>query len=261
MICPHNAPTRSRSRACARFCQVALVALPCLSSAGVDSIRSRAEALFERLSFLDGDGVWLLLMQTMDSAAQHRQHPQQEQHRHNHHQQQQRRRGRGQGQGQGAATRGGGAQTNEAGKGKAGRGVGGRSLPRPVVSPWVASSSSSSSSSPSLASASASAAAAAATVTTTARAAPSAAAGRRQVGGLDGLDELGGAWLWLPDPPSPQIAAFTGLSLAGGRSGRPAALPEGRSVFAGRPGRVAGECAPAAARLLDLLSAAVDEHM
>lgn len=60
---------------------MALAVLPCLSSAGADAIRSSAEALFERLSYLDGDSVWLLLMQTLDTAArdsqqndQHRDH-------------------------------------------------------------------------------------------------------------------------------------------------------------------------------------------
>lgn len=47
---------------------MALAALPCLSSAGPDTIQSAAEALFERLLFLDGDGVWLLLTQTLDAA-------------------------------------------------------------------------------------------------------------------------------------------------------------------------------------------------
>eukprot|EP00752_Nemacystus_decipiens_P012189 g10806.t2 len=63
------------SEDCERFMtplarEVAVAALPCLSSAGPEPIRSRAEALFQRLAFLDGDGVWLLLMQTMDTAAQ-----------------------------------------------------------------------------------------------------------------------------------------------------------------------------------------------
>lgn len=44
------------------------MALPCLSSAGADIIRTAAEALFERLLFLDGDGVWLLLLQTLDNS-------------------------------------------------------------------------------------------------------------------------------------------------------------------------------------------------
>ena len=49
--------------------KVAIVALPCLSSARPDAVRSSAEALFLRLAFLDGDSVWLLLLQTLDSAA------------------------------------------------------------------------------------------------------------------------------------------------------------------------------------------------
>ncbi|CAM9675898.1 unnamed protein product [Ectocarpus fasciculatus] len=71
------------SQQCERFMtplarEVAIAALPCLSSAGATSIRSRAEALFRRLAFLDGDGVWLLLMQTMDAATQ-QQYPQEQQ--------------------------------------------------------------------------------------------------------------------------------------------------------------------------------------
>ncbi|CAM9692403.1 unnamed protein product, partial [Ectocarpus sp. 8 AP-2014] len=82
--------------------EVAIAALPCLSSAGAASILSRAEALFRRLAFLDGDGVWLLLMQTMDTSTQQRcpqqqqqqqrcpqqqqQRPQQSYSRRNHHQ-------------------------------------------------------------------------------------------------------------------------------------------------------------------------------
>lgn len=47
---------------------MALAAFPCLSSEGPESIRSSAESLFERLLFLDGDGVWLLLVQALDAA-------------------------------------------------------------------------------------------------------------------------------------------------------------------------------------------------
>lgn len=208
-----------------RFRQVALAALPCLSSAGADPIRSRAEALFERLAFLDGDGVWLLLMQTMDTAAQYgypRQH-----------------------QSQGASG-GGGALKRAAEKGRGGGGRRIRSMPRPVAAPVAAA---------------AGAAGASA-------AAPAAAVSRRRQGSASVSD--GGAWFWLPEPPYPEAAAYTtGLSRAlvgGGRGRRPAVLLEGRSVFAGRPGRVASECAPAAARLLGLLSAdgapaVVEEHM
>ena len=45
------------------------MALPCLSSTGDEDIRRSAEALFEKLAYLDGDGVWLLLLQTLDIAA------------------------------------------------------------------------------------------------------------------------------------------------------------------------------------------------
>lgn len=48
--------------------QVALAALPCLASVGSKVICSSAESLFEQLLSLDGDGVWLLLLQTLDIA-------------------------------------------------------------------------------------------------------------------------------------------------------------------------------------------------
>lgn len=44
------------------------MALPCLSSAADADIRLSAESLFEKLAYLDGDGVWLLLLQTLDTA-------------------------------------------------------------------------------------------------------------------------------------------------------------------------------------------------
>lgn len=44
------------------------MALPCLSSAADPDIRLSAESLFEKLAYLDGDGVWLLLLQTLDTA-------------------------------------------------------------------------------------------------------------------------------------------------------------------------------------------------
>lgn len=47
---------------------MALAALPCLSSARPETVRSSAESLFGALLFLDGDGVWLLLTQTLDTA-------------------------------------------------------------------------------------------------------------------------------------------------------------------------------------------------
>lgn len=55
---------------------MALIALPFLSSDAPGLTRSSAEALFRRLSFLDGDGVWLLLLQTLDAAAQNEQQQQ-----------------------------------------------------------------------------------------------------------------------------------------------------------------------------------------
>lgn len=59
---------------------------------------------------------------------------------------------------------------------------------------------------------------------------------------------------WLPLPPS---AALEGLVAAS----RPALLVERRSVF-GAGEALAGECAPAAARLLDLVNAGrMAEHM
>ena len=65
-----------------------------------------------------------------------------------------------------------------------------------------------------------------------------------------------GVWAFLPDPLLPSYAAIPGLV-----RGRPSVLAERRSVFSG--GRVAAECAPSAAMLLDLLGAngSVTEHM
>lgn len=51
-----------------RFCQIALAVLACLSSARPDIIRCSAESLFRALLFLDGDGVWLILTQVLDAA-------------------------------------------------------------------------------------------------------------------------------------------------------------------------------------------------
>lgn len=48
--------------------QVALLALPCLSSAGSKRVRVAAESLFDALVSLDGDGVWLLLLQSLNMA-------------------------------------------------------------------------------------------------------------------------------------------------------------------------------------------------
>lgn len=44
------------------------MALPSLSSATPETVRLSAESLFDALLFLDGDGVWLLLTQTLDTA-------------------------------------------------------------------------------------------------------------------------------------------------------------------------------------------------
>lgn len=71
--------SRARPHTLPFSCQVALAALPCLSSAGAATIRSRAEALFQRLSFLDGDSVWLLLIQTLDACSAHQNHTTQKQ--------------------------------------------------------------------------------------------------------------------------------------------------------------------------------------
>lgn len=162
------------------------------------------------------------------------------------------------------ASGGGGVATNAPGNAPEKGRVGGvkrrtrRSMPRPVSAPGAP------------------AAVGASTAT------PAAAVTRRQQGGgLGGLAVEGsaslsdrGSWSWLPEPLSPEAAALTTAPsssssslMVGERGGRrPAVLLEERSVFAGRPGRVAGECAPAAARLLDLLSAdgapaVIEEHM
>lgn len=93
MLCINEVPTRKpRAKASAvltptplLLSQVALAALPCLSSAGAAAIRSRAEALFRRLSFLDGDSVWLLLIQTIDAGAQEAGTVQKQQHQQQRH--------------------------------------------------------------------------------------------------------------------------------------------------------------------------------
>ena len=115
----------------------ALAALPCLSSAGPDTVRSRAEALFQRLSFLDGPGA--------------------------------------------AAAR---------------RGVG-----------------------------------------------PGGLALRHKEESSRGDSSL---WWWLPSVPAPPSGLEKGAtSVARVSSRRPAGLLEGRAVFGGGAGRVAGECAAA----------------
>lgn len=204
------------------FSQVALAALPCLSCAGPEPIRSRAEALFRRLSFLDGDGVWLLLLQTMDTAAQ-QPNAQLQQLQQQQRQQQQR-----------AALGAARAPTTAGRKGSGSRSSAGNQ----VV------------------------------------AAPGAVASRRGVGPRASLAAgnkeennatIGdsGPWWWLPSVPAP--SALQGAASVVGVSSRrrPAGLFEGRAVFGGGAGRVAGECAPAAARLLGSLGAdgAVAEHM
>eukprot|EP00903_Cladosiphon_okamuranus_P012353 g11582.t1 len=183
--------------------EVALAALPCLSSAGPEPIRSRAEGLFRRLSFLDGDGVWLLLQQTMDTAT-----------RQPNAQRQQLR-----------ASLGARAPTS-AGRGK---GTGGRSrVGKHVARPRQAGPRT------------------------------SFLWNKVDLGGSANISDSDARW-WLPSP-----SVDLGTSLAGeGSSRRPAVLLEGRALFGGGEGGVVGECAPAAARLLDELRAdgAVAEHM
>lgn len=192
-----------------------------MSSAGADMVQISAEALFERLLFLDGDGVWLLLQQTLDTARGL-----------------QLRRREGDVRNAAAHSRGlssaSPAAANEA------------SLP------WIAPSTE---------------------VNGRAKREAWMAAGdgsrgdrrRSRQGGVArvGMErELevardGAAGLevepWLPLPPS---AALEGLVAS-----RPSLLVERRSVF-GAGETLAGECAPAAMRLLDLVNAGrVAEHM
>lgn len=189
------------------FSQVALAALPCLSSAGPEPIRSRAEALFRRLSFLDGDGVWLLLLQTVDTAAQQPTAQLQ--------QLQQPRASLGAGAPAIAGRKSTGSRSRVGKQAAAPRGAGPRSL---VVGDKEGIRSSSSSS----------------------------------------ISDSDARW-WLP---SPHIDLGI-LSAGGGSSRRPTVLLEGRAVFGGGGGRVAGECTSAAARLLRELGAdgAVAEHV
>ena len=101
-------------------------------------------------------------------------------------------------------------------------------------------------------------------------AAPGAVAARRGVGpgglALRHKEESSrgdsSLWWWLPSVPAPSV--FEGAtSVARVSSRRPAGLLEGRAVFGGGAGRVAGECAAAAARLLGALGTdgVVAEHM
>lgn len=203
--------------------QVALAALPCLSAAGPETIRSRAEALFRRLSFLDGDGVWLLLMQTMDTAAR-QPHPQvhllqqQTQHQQRLHR---------------AVLDGGGAPVN-AGGGRSGS----RSSTRNRAAELDA--------------------AAAATQGVDTRPLVGGST-EESSGGI--VSDSESSW-WLPRVPSPSVFQGTALVM-GGESRRPASLLEGRAVFGAGKGHAARECTSAAARLLSMLSAegAVAEHM
>ncbi|CAB1113910.1 unnamed protein product [Ectocarpus sp. CCAP 1310/34] len=220
------------SQQCERFMtplarEVAIAALPCLSSAGATSILSRAEALFRRLAFLDGDGVWLLLMQTMDTATQQRcpqqqqQPPQQPYSRRNHHQHLQH-----------CASVDGqrGDVTSDGGRGASG---------------WVASP-------PTVAARLRSDAGGSSAGT------GDAGCSSSQGGSGDGTSSR------LPGCPTLEDTVLSELSAVGATTGRrPAALLERRSVFSGGAGRVAVECAPAASRLLGMLGdhGGVVEHM
>ncbi|CAM9532484.1 unnamed protein product [Ectocarpus sp. 13 AM-2016] len=220
------------SQQCERFMtplarEVAIAALPCLSSAGATSILSRAEALFRRLAFLDGDGVWLLLMQTMDTATpqrcpqQQQQRPQEPYSQRNHHQHLQ----------HSASVDGQRGDVTSYG----GRGARGRLASPPTVAARLRSDAGSSCAGSSDAGCSSS-----------------------QGGSGDGTSSP------LPGCPTLDDTVLSELSAAGATTGtRPAALLERRSVFSGGAGRVAVECAPTASRLLGILGdhGGVVEHM
>ncbi|CAM9135285.1 unnamed protein product [Scytosiphon promiscuus] len=222
------------SQQCERFMtplarEVALSALPCLSCTGAAAIRSRAEALFRRLSFLDGDSVWLLLVQTVDISAREGHAPQKQEMQQR--QQQHREQGKHAPPGSSEmATAGGKVRARNSHDSEGGRAYALR------------------------------------TAKSTAATAPGGARpGRPDSRGRgDSRGDGVGTFLWLPDPPSPQAMALAGMFGAGDiSSGRPAALLEMRSLFGGGgEGRVARECVPAAERLLASLTAgATDEHM
>ncbi|CAM9393588.1 unnamed protein product [Hapterophycus canaliculatus] len=227
------------SQQCERFMtplarEVALAALPCLSSAGVAAIRSRAEALFRRLSFLDGDSVWLLLLQTMDTSVEERHTtllpPQQQQQR----QRQQRQRQRFPLSIRAPAT----------GRGNTGAGSNDDTAGRGAGAPEAA------------------ALAAAAGPSRPPAGGPSLSGGETSAG--PSSSATGSLW-WLPDASSPQAVALPGISGAGGaKSRRPAALLELRSFLGDvGDGQAARECAPAAERLMASLrvDGATTEHM
>lgn len=251
--------------------QVAVVALPCLSSAGDPDIRRSAELLFEKLAYLDGDGVWLLLLQTLDTANT-----------------------------TATATAAAAAATPAAAQGQ-GQHLGGVSVPPSHRRASRASSRAGTAGTTAgvrregvrpgdrldaeiprrrgwkedgFAAVRGERVGGRGGVTETVageglRATPGAgtqAGGgpgpgdggseRRHGGGGVGSGSVGGGGAFLPDPLLPSCSAIPGLV-----KGRPSVMAERRSVFSG--GRIAGECAPSAAMLLGILSAngSVAEHM